>query len=89
MPATKAVSKKSFSSLKRIKTYLRSKVANDLLNCLISSHIHKPLTDRLDLPEVCASWLKAEKEENQNLTLIVYGTNFCKVSTFSFFFLLQ
>ena len=67
MPATNAVSKRSFSSLKRIKTYLRSTTTNNRLNRLLILHIHKLLSDRLELKEVTASSLKEEKEENQNL----------------------
>ena len=66
MPATNAVSERSFSSLKRIKTYLRSVITNNRLNHLLIFYIHKLLTDRLDLTKVAESSLKEEKEENQN-----------------------
>ena len=52
MPVTNAVSERSFSSLKRIKTYLYSATTNNQLNHLLILHIHKLLTDRLDLPKV-------------------------------------
>ena len=73
MPATNAVSDKSFSSLKRIKTYLCSATANNRLNHLLILHIHKLLTERLDLTKVLMSSLKEEKEQNQYL----HGTIFC------------
>ena len=52
VPATNAVNKRSFSSLKRIKTYLRSTTTNNRLNHLLILHIHKLLTDRLNLTKV-------------------------------------
>ena len=52
LPATNAVGKRSFSSLKRIKTYLPSATANNRLNHLLVLHIHQLLTDRLDLTKV-------------------------------------
>ena len=45
MPATNAVSERSFSALKRIKTYLRATSTDKRMNHLMLLHIHK---DRLD-----------------------------------------
>ena len=69
MPATNAVSERSFWFLKRIKTYVRL-TANNWLNHLLILHIHKLLTDRLDLMKVVTSLLKEETEENQNLDFV-------------------
>ena len=49
MPSTNAVSERSFSALRRIKTYLRSTMSQDRLNHLLVLHVHKELTDSLDL----------------------------------------
>ena len=49
MPATNAVSERSFSALKRIKTYLRSTTTANRMNNLMVLHIHKNITDSLDL----------------------------------------
>ena len=73
MPATSAVTERLFSFLKRIKTYLPSTTANNRLNHLLILHIHKLLTERLDLTKVLMSSLKEEKEQNQYLD----GTIFC------------
>ena len=43
MPATSAVSERSFSALKRVKTYLRSTVGEGRLNHLMVLHVHKEL----------------------------------------------
>ncbi len=49
IPATNAVSKRSFSALRRVKTYLRSTMAQDRLNHIMTVHIHRGLTDDLSL----------------------------------------
>ena len=43
MPATNAVSERSFSTLRRIKTFLRS-TSQVRLNSIMTLHIHKDLT---------------------------------------------
>ena len=52
MPATNATSERSFSALRRVKTYLRSSMGQMRLNNLMVLHVHKDLTDGLDLNEV-------------------------------------
>ena len=52
MPATNATSERSFSALRRVKTYLRSSMGQMQLNNLMVLHVHKDLTDGLDLNEV-------------------------------------
>ena len=67
LPATNVVGKRSFSSLKRIKTYLPSATANNRLNHLLILDIHKLLTDRLDLTKVVDEFVERCKGRNQNL----------------------
>ena len=52
MPATNAVSERSFSALKRVKTYLRSTTGEGRLNHLVLLHDHKELGDGIDMVEV-------------------------------------
>ena len=52
MLATKAVSERSFSALKRVKTYLRSTTGEGRLNHLLLLHVHKELVDGIDMVEV-------------------------------------
>ena len=49
MPATNSTSERSFSALKRIKTYLRSTMTQARLNHLMVLHYHQEFTDTLDL----------------------------------------
>ena len=58
MPAQNAVSERSFSSLKRIKTYFRSTITNNRLSYLLILLIHKLQTDRLDLTKVAADFVE-------------------------------
>ena len=57
MPATNAVSERSFSALKRIKSYLRSTASNNRLNHLMVLHVHKDKLDKLDLVKVANDFL--------------------------------
>ena len=52
MPATNAVSERSFSALKLIKTYLRSTQTQERLNHVMTLFVHKNLTDRLNLVDI-------------------------------------
>ena len=47
MPATNAVSERSFSALRRIKSYLRATMSQERLNHIMVLHVHKHLTDRI------------------------------------------
>ena len=54
MPATNATSERSFSALRRVKTYLRSSMKQSRLNHLMILHVHKEMTDSLNLVD-CAN----------------------------------
>ncbi|XP_064391141.1 uncharacterized protein LOC135338984 [Halichondria panicea] len=49
MPATKATSEHSFSALKRVKTYLRSSMTQTRSNHLMLLHVHKEITDSVQM----------------------------------------
>ena len=49
MPATNAVSKRSASALRRIKTYLHTTMHQDRLNHLMVLHVHKDEADNIYL----------------------------------------
>ena len=69
MPATNAVTQRLFLFLKRIKTYLPSTTANNWLNHLLILHIHKLLTDRLDLTNVADEFV--EKREGRESKFVL------------------
>jgi len=52
MPATNAVSERSASVIRRIKTYLHSSMTQTCLNNVMVLHIHKHLTDSVDHKQI-------------------------------------
>ena len=58
-PVTSATAERSFSSLRLIKTYLRSTMTSQHLNNLFLLYIHKHLTDSLDLVSVAKEFVSA------------------------------
>ena len=58
VPATNAISERSFSSLRRVKTYLRSTMNQDRLNHLMILNVHKTLTDKLNLIDVANQFVE-------------------------------
>ena len=69
MPATNAISERSFSALRRVKSYLRSTMNQDRLTHLMVLHIHKELTDKLDLITIANDFVAGD-----TYRLTVFGT---------------
>ena len=65
-PATNAVSERSASGLRRVKTYLRSTMTQQRLNNLMILHVHKHMTDNIDL-KLCLNEFVAGSEHRSNL----------------------
>ena len=65
MPATNAVSERSFSALKRVKTYLRSTTGDSKLNHLLMLHVHKDRTDALILVDVANDFVGGKENQKQ------------------------
>ena len=61
MPATNAASERSFSALRRVKMYLRSTMTQERLNYLMVLHIHRELTDELDLIETANEFVSGSE----------------------------
>ena len=57
MPATNATSERSFSALRRVKTYLRTTMTQNRLNHLMVLHVHKERTDSLDLMNIAREFV--------------------------------
>ena len=60
---------RSFSTLHRIKTYLRSTMSQSRLNHLMILNIHQELTDRLNLIEVANDFVFEHEHRKQ-----IFGT---------------
>jgi hypothetical protein len=64
MPATNSTSEGSFSTLRRIKTYIRSTMRQDRLNDLMILHVHKDKTDEMNLQSVARDFCFREYRQN-------------------------
>jgi hypothetical protein len=64
MPATNATSERSFSALRRVKSYLRSTMLQERLNYLMLLHVHKEYTDVIDLKHILNEFvsIKAQRK---------------------------
>ena len=65
MPAANAVSERSFTSLKRMKTYLRSTTGDSRLNHLTMLNVHKDRTDALTSADVANDFVGAKESREQ------------------------
>ena len=73
MPATNAVGERSFSTLKRVKMYLRSTTGDSRLNHLIMImlHVHKDRTDALTLVDAAYDFV-GEKENRGTFDILKF-----------------
>jgi len=60
MPATNATSERSFSALRRIKSYLRTTMSQQRLNNLMVLFIHRDSLDEMDLEEVANEFISVK-----------------------------
>ena len=67
MPARNATSERSFSALKRLKTYMRSSMGHSRLNNLMFIHIHQDMTDNMDLNHVAKDFIKNREDYRKNI----------------------
>jgi hypothetical protein len=61
IPVTTCTAERSFSSLRRLKTFLRSTMTQQRLNHLTLLHVHKDITDNLDLKNICNDFISANE----------------------------
>ena len=59
IPITTATSERSFSALRRVKTYLRSTMTEERLNNVLLLHTHKDLAAELDLVKIAKIFILA------------------------------
>ena len=57
MPATNATSERSFSALRRVKSYLRSTMSQQRLNNLMLLHVHKGITDIINMKDIASEFI--------------------------------
>lgn len=67
IPATNAVSERSASALRRVKSYLRSTMSQVRLNNLLILHVHKQQTDELDLKIILNEIVSSNEHRCNNI----------------------
>ena len=70
LPATNATSERSFSALRRIKSYLRSTMTQARLNHLMILHYHQVKADRLDMKCIANEYIL--KNESRRSTFATF-----------------
>ena len=70
MPVTNATSERSFSALRRVKSYLRSTMHQQRLNHLMTLHVHKHATDMLKSSDIASEFV-----EDSDHRLKIFGAS--------------
>ena len=70
LPATNATSERSFSALRRIKSYLRNTMSQARLNHLMILHYHQDVCDKLDLKSIANEYIR--KNETRRSTYATF-----------------
>ncbi len=63
-PSTNSTSERSFSAMRRIKTYLRSSMSQSRLNAMMILHVHKDRTDKICLPDVAKAFINSDHRQS-------------------------
>ena len=61
IPITTATAERSFSSLRSLKSYLRSTMTQCRLNNILLLHCHKEMTDAIDLTAIAQDFIAANE----------------------------
>ena len=73
IPVTTATAEWAFSSLKRLKTFLRSTMTQPRLNALMLMYVHRDLTESMDLTYIAKSFVSV----NDRFILVVFEILHC------------
>ena len=65
IPVTSSTSERTFSTLRRLLTYLRSTMTEKRLNNCLLLHVHKDLTDSLNLQDIAIQFICANDERRK------------------------
>ena len=66
IPVTSATAKRTFSALRRLKTFLRSSMTQPRLNHVMLLHIHKEKTDTLDLTAIAKDFISVSDRSSES-----------------------
>ena len=66
IPVTSTTSERTFSSLRRLKTYLRSTMNKNRLNNCLLLHCNKCITDTLDTVDIAKKFVRANEQRKRH-----------------------
>ena len=69
---TNAVSERNFSRLRRIKTYLCTNMKQSRLNRLMTLHVHKETTEKLDSISVANDFVSLNDKRDYHLGSLIF-----------------
>ena len=64
IPVTTATSERTFSVMRRLKTYLRSSMTQERLNNILILHCYKSRTDKIDINQIASSFINANERSS-------------------------
>jgi len=62
VPASSFEAERSFSALKRLKTWLRATMSQERLNSVVVCHVHREEVDELDRPNLCQQFVAGSSQ---------------------------
>lgn len=65
IPVTTATSERTFSAMRRLKTYLRSTMTQERLNHVLLLHCHKSRSDSIDISQIATSFVALNDRRQQ------------------------
>ena len=65
IPVTSSISERTFSSLRRLLTYLRSTMSEKRLNNCLLLYVHKDLTDTLNLQNIATEFISSNEDRRK------------------------
>ena len=84
VPVTTATAERSFSALRRLKTFLRSSLLQTTLNYVMLLHAHKERTDDLDILHIAKQFISFNDRRRTVLFNIFVFVLCCTVKLFCF-----
>ena len=90
IPVTTAIAERGFSTLKRIKTYLRNSKSQEKLNHCLLDHVHQQKIDELELCDIAKDFISRNErrmnylETNNSLFCYIHDISLHMTYTSSF-----
>ena len=72
IPATNATSERSFSTMRRVKSYLRGSMGQERLNHLMILNVHKHQTDDLNLKAVANDFINSKTQRSSYFSTFLF-----------------